>query len=384
MRLFWLSGLVNKLSLGPKRLRKTLSLLLGFCSLFAASISSASALPGGEYLLTVTRPGSTLNIIDVAADKLVKQCDLGVGPGSGTLVVSPDAKVAYVLGNYFSDVYGVELDSCDVIFSTRQSEGNIRVKSIGSLTLSPDGKTLYTHQNRVRLERDHYEVLDSTIAAFDTQAGLDTLAHKVFTSPRQITILDRLETGELILGGQDVFLMNPETGTYETLLESLSLKDPAFAPRDVLTVWPLSSINNEFIRLFSTAKWGDEPGNLETADWLWGYESVDLATGEAKSTIFGPLEVALFSGARRPHHPNEMYGVLNFLKVYDIESATEIRSTPVDHSYYTLNFSKSGDKLYLLGADADIGVFDPDSLEKLGVIPLPGDGSLANSVVIER
>ena len=362
---------------------EAVALMVGLLAVLSFPVA-ASPLTSGEYLLTVTRPGSTLNIIDMNTDQLVKQCDLGVAPGSGTLVAAPNADIAYVLGNGFSDVYGVELDTCEVVFSTRQSEDNIRVKSIGSLTLSPDGKTLYTHQNRVRLERDHYEVLDSAIAAFDTQGGLNTLASNVFTSPRQITILDRLESGELVLGGPDVFLMNPDTGEYQVILESQSLNDPAFAPRDVLTVWPMGSINDEFIRFFSTARWTDEPGNLETADFVWGYESVDLATGEAKSTIFGPLEVALFSGARRPNHLNEMYGVLNFLNVYDIESASLVRSVPVDHSYYTLNFSKSGDKLYLSGADADVAVYDPDSLEKLAVIPLPGDGSLANSVVIER
>ena len=56
----------------------------------------------------------------------------------------------------------------------------------------------------------------------------------------------------------------------------------------------------------------------------------------------------------------------------------------MEHSYYTLNFTRDGKKLYLLGADADIGVFDPDSLEQLAVIPLPGDGSLANSAVIQH
>ena len=365
------------------RIIKTLGAACGLLA-SAACLGVDGPLPKGDYLLTVSRPGATLNIVDVTSDTLVRQCDLGVGPGSGTLVPSPDGKIAYVLANHFSDVYGVELDTCEVVFSTQQSADGVRVKSMASVALSPDGKRLYTHQNRVRLHRDHYELLDTVIAEFDTAGGVNTRATRTFPAPRQITILDRLESGELLLGGQDVYLMDHETGDYSVLMKSLNPEDPDFGPRDVLTVWPLSSINNEFIRLYSTVRWTDEPGDMDAAEFVWGYESVDLKTGEAASTIFGPLEVALFSGARRPGHPNEMYGVLNFLKAYDISTQTELRSIPVEHSYYTLNFTRDGKKLYLLGADADIGVFDPESLEQLAVIPLPGDGSLANSAVIQH
>ena len=341
-----------------------------------------SPLASGEYLITVSRPGATLNIVSTENDSIVRQCDLGVLPGSGTVVANADTRVAYVLANRFSDVYGVDLDTCEVVFSTQQSEGNVRVKTMASLVLSPDGRTLYTHQNRVRILNDHYELLEPVIAEFATDGGLNTKAQRFIPGPRQITIMDRLENGNLILGGQDVFEMDVESGKYKVLIKSLNHEDPAYAPRDVLSVWPMSSNHNVFTRLYSTARWLGEPGDLNNAEWLWGYERVDLSTGEAASPIFGPLEVALFSGTIRPNHENEMYGVLNFLKAFDIETQTELRSVPVDHSYYTLAFTADGKKLYILGADADIALYDPDTLEKLKNIPLPGDGSLANGVMV--
>lgn len=352
--------------------------------LFSPLSLAMDALPAGEYLLTVTRPGSTLNIIDTASDKVVRQCDLGVRPGSGTIAISPDQKTAYVLANSFSDVYGVDLDTCDVVFSTQQSTGNTRVKSMASMALSVDGARLYTHQTRVRIHSDHYELLDTVVAEFDTRGGLNTLASRTLPAPRQITILEMQENGALLLGGPDVYRMDLRSGDYEVIIKSLNHEDPEYAPRDVLTVWPMGRVNNEFSRLFSTARWLGEPGDLANAEWLWGYESVDLATGEAASTLFGPLEVALFSGVTRPNHRNEMYGVLNYLKVYDVPTKTELRSTSVPHSYYTLNFTQDGSKLYLLGADADVGVYDPETLEQQTIIPLPGDGSLSGSVMIQR
>lgn len=357
---------------------------ISLASALLASVAHSKPLDKGEYLVTVARPGSQLYIVDTTTDSLYKTCDLGVAPGPGSVVMSPDNHIAYVLSNRFGDVYGVELDTCETVFSTQQSGDGVRVKSLGSITVSPDGKYVYTHQNRVKIHSDRYELLAPQLAVFDISHGVNAKPVKTFDAPRQVTILDRLESGEVILAGPDIYQMDPETGAYKTILNSRSDDNPEYAPKDVLTVWPLGSINNEFIRLFSTARWGDEVGNLDTADWVWGYEKVDLKTGEAVSTVFGPLEVALFSGARRPQHTDKMYGVLNYLREYDITTQTELRSIPLEHSYYTLNFSRDGSKIYLLGADADIAVYDADTFTKLGNIPLGGDGSMANSVVFTR
>ncbi len=338
-----------------------------------------------QFLITVTRPDTTLHLVDINSDTIVRQCHMqDIGPGPGTVVMAPDKKTAFVLANHFGEVYGIDIDTCELVFSTQQTEANIRVKSLASLTLSPDGTKLYTHQNRVKLMNDHYELLAPQIAVFDTRAGINVKASQTFAAPRQITIMDTLDSGDILLGGQDIFQMNPETGDYHTLLKSLSHSDPQFAPRDVLTVWPMGTINHEMVRLYSTAKFNGEPGDMNNAQLLWGLEKVDLATGIADSTEFGPLTTALFSGARRPGHPDKMYGTLNYLKEYEISSQTELRSLELEHTYYTLNFNKDGSKLYLLGADADIAVYNADTFDKITNIQLTGDGSMANNVVFER
>jgi quinohemoprotein amine dehydrogenase beta subunit len=336
-----------------------------------------------DYLATVSRP-NVLNLIDLHDNKVVRNCELPGVPAPGTLVVSPDRNVAYTLTAAFSDVYGVDLDTCEVVFSTRQSDGNVRVKSIASLAISPDGKEIYTHQNRVTLNSDHYHVEPSKVAVFDTSAGLDSRPVRSFDAPRQVTIMATGADGSLYLGGPDIYRMNVTTGEYEVALASRTREDPRYSQRDILTVWPIGEVNNALHRMYSVARFQEGSDDLETADWLWGYEQVDLETGEVAEKDFGPLQVVLFTSLRRPGHPDKVYGVLSQLQEFDASTATLVRSIDLEHTYYCINFSTDGNRIYLSGALSDVAVYDADTLEKIANIQLGGDMGMANSYVFSR
>ena len=361
------------------------SLVLGACSKEAMDPATpASEEPQSrDYMATVSRP-NILNLIDLHDNTLVRQCELPGGAAPGTLVVSPDREIAYVLADGFGDVYGIALDSCELVFSTNQSQGDIRVKSIGSIAISPDGREIYTHQNRVQLQRDRYLLQAPQIAVFDTSAGLDTQPVRSFDGPRQVTVMATDASGSLYLGGPDIYRMDVATGDYEIALASRSLEDPAYSQRDVLTVWPLGEVNDELIRMYSAARYRGESGDMDNADWIWGYERVDLKTGETEDRDFGPLEVVLFTGMRRPGHLDKMYGVLTQLKEFDVPSQSVTRTIELEHTYYCVNFSTDGSRLYLSGALSDVAVYDADSLEKITNIQLRGDMGMANSYVFNR
>jgi len=337
-----------------------------------------------EFLITVTRPNTTIHLIDLQTNEVIRQCDLPAGPGPGTLVMSPDNSIVYILTNHFSDIYGVNIDNCDVVFSTQQSTDNIRVKSIASIAISPDGKEVYTHQNRVKLMNDHYELLPPQIAAFDTSAGLKVKASRTFDSPRQVTIMDTLESGELVIGGQDIFLMDIHSGKYDVILPSLNDKQPGYSGKDVLSVWQMGKINNEFYRMYSRAKFNGKQGDLANAEYVLGHETVNLKTGKAQAKDFGPVETVLFTSIRRPGQLNRVYATLNDLKEYDSTTQKLIRSIDLAHTYYCINFSHDGSKIYLSGALDSVAVYDPDTLEKLAHIKLTGDGSMSTSIIFKR
>lgn len=363
-------------------------MLLSACqgSNFKEEMTSSIATSGldKEYLITVTRPDTTVHIVDLQTNEVIRQCDLPAGPGPGTLVMSPDNSIVYILTDHFSDIYGVNIDNCEVVFSTQQSIEGIRVKSIASIAISPDGKEIYTHQNRVRILNDRYELLPPKIAVFDTSAGLSVNPSRSFDAPRQITTMDTLESGELVIGGQDIFLMDIQSGKYEVILPSLNEKHPGYSAKDVMSVWQLGKVNNEYYRMYSRAKFNGEDGDWENAEYIWGHETVDLKTGKAQAKDFGPLETVLFTSMRRPGQLNRVYGTLNDLKEYDANTQKLIRSIDLPTSYYCINFSHDGSKIYLSGAIDSIVVFNADTFEKLAHIQLTGDGSLSQSIVFKR
>jgi quinohemoprotein amine dehydrogenase beta subunit len=245
--------------------------------------------------------------------------------------------------------------------------------------MSVDGKQIYTHQNPVILHSDHYEIQPARVAIFDTAAGLDVPPVKILPAPRQVTIMGAGADGTIYLGGRDVYAMNPETGDVEIAIASASLNDPNFALRDVLTIWNIGADSGEFYRMYSSAEYADDSQNLETARWHWGYERVDLTTGETQSREFGPLEEVLFSSIRRPGHPHQVYAVLNNLVKFDASELRILDSQSLNHSYYCINFTPDGSRVVLAGAANEVAVHDAETLEKLGSVMMPGDMSMSST-----
>lgn len=361
-------------------------LLVSACSqtLSPSESTSANAAQTRDFMVVVNRP-NLVNLIDLSDNKIVRSCELPGTSAPGTVVLSPDNRIAYVLADHFSNLYGIDLDNCEIVFSAFQSYANVRVKSLASIAISPDGKEIYTHQNPTRLLSDHFEVMDTQVAVYNTADGLNAQLVRTYPAPRQVTIMATDRQGTLYLGAPDIYAMDPKTGETRVAIKSRGLEDKRFSPRDSLTVWPIGSVSNEFIRMYTTAKYKDDSQNPDTAEWLWGYERIDLTTGEAESREFGPLEVVLFTGMTRPGDKNQMYAVLTQLKKFDVSKQQEVMSVDLEHTYYCINFSTDGSKIYLGGTFNDIAIYDADTLEKLGNIQLAGgDMSMSTMQVFSR
>ena len=113
-------------------------------TLSGSALATGPALEKGhEYLLVANYPNN-IHVIDTETDTLFKSCDLPGSFGPNTIQVAPDGKTAYILTNRYEDIYGIELDTCEVTFHAPMAlKAGERTKSIFSIAISPDG-----HQHR--------------------------------------------------------------------------------------------------------------------------------------------------------------------------------------------------------------------------------------------
>lgn len=340
---------------------------------------------GHEYMVVTNYPNA-IHVIDLKSDRLYKSCKLPDSYGPGVTQMSPDGKTAYILNNHYEDIYGIDLDTCNVRFHAALSKDPaVRTKSVFSLAVSQDGKELYTILDSTELHTDHYFVRPTRLAVYNTNAGLDASPARTFPVPRQITVMEAGDDGTLYMAGADIYKMNVKTGKIGVAIPSRNWQRPLYAPPDVLTAWPIQSVNKQFTTLYTTARFKDKSMNPNTADWLYGFMNIDLKTGKTETVDFGPITEIYFTGMLSPKDPNQLFAVLNHLAKYDVKQQKMIASADLDHSYYCIAMNHAGTKVYLAGTMNDVAVYDADTLKKLGNIQIPGgDMAITTAQVFTR
>ncbi|CAL93859.1 quinohemoprotein amine dehydrogenase subunit beta [Azoarcus olearius] len=341
---------------------------------------------GHEYLVVANRPNN-LHVVDLQSNTLYKTCPLPDAFGPGTAQISPDRRTAYILNNRFEDIYGIDLDTCEVRFRAHMAQAdNERAKAIFSFAISADGKSLYAVQNPTTLHRDHYRVGEPRFVVYDTAAGLDAKPVRSFPAPRQATVMQAAldGSGAVYMAGANLYRVDPATGTFTTTLPIRDWQRPGYAPPDVLYAWPIQTPTKDFTLLYTTARVADA-SKPESAEYRYGLLNVNLQTGEAEAPEFGPLTEIYFSGVRWPKDRNIMFGLLHRLAKYDIKAQKLLEAVELEHTYYALLTNASGSRLYLTGTFNDIAVYDAETLKKVTNVQLPGgDMSLGTGQVFMR
>ncbi|OPX55126.1 quinohemoprotein amine dehydrogenase subunit beta [Oceanospirillum multiglobuliferum] len=363
----------------------TVGAVLAGCSANSSQPMSQNALPNGmqgnghEYLLTVTRPNQ-LHVIDTETNKLLRSCDIPGSFGNGSIAISPDGRTAFVLSNKMEDVYGIDITNCETTFSALQSYDNVQVKTFISMAISPDGKELYTIQNPVRKLRDRFETMAPRLAAFNIADGLNAKPIRTFPVDRRITKIATQQNGEVILGGGDIKAINPKTGETRliTALQNWERAPDKWVPPDAFAMHTMGEHIGEFVMPYFTIRWNGEPGDESKADFLWGHVRIDLKTGAVENFETVPFEFIVFNWVTDPKDKDVMYGSFNQLSKHNLKTGETLNVLGMDHTYYNLNMTTDGKKLYVGGAGNNISIHDPDTLAKLGSIPLVGDMSTAD------
>ncbi len=350
--------------------------------LFAAGLALgliAGPAEARDLLVTIAKPAN-LYVFDVASRSLEKDCPLGVDASPGVIAMSPDRSIAYALVNHWEDIIGIDIATCERVFYAKQSDDDVRRKSIASLAVSKDGKEIYSVRNPTRMHADRYEVLEPELAVFGADGGLTAKPKAVHPAPRRSTVMATDAKGDLYIAGHDIYRVDPKSGAIEVAIANANWDRPTYSPPDVLAFWPAWEQNNEMLLLYTAAVFTDEKQE-ELADFVWGYQAVDLEDGSTEIDDFASLEVLMFSAVRDPRDAKHLYGVYTQLSKHDLESGELIKRVDLPHTYYGVNVSTDGKEIFVGGTNDDIGIYDADSLERIGEMRVPSGGDMGVSTL---
>ena len=334
-----------------------------------------------NYLVTETRPNKIV-LADLETNKVINECKTDESFSPGGIVLSPDYKVAYILGGYGEEIAGYEIETCKKVFHTSLTQGNIRAKSLFGLAVNEDGTKVYAIYNRTEMLNDRYKVLAPHFSVYNVADGLDAKPVKSFEMPRQTTVVSTGKDGSVYVVGTDLYKINPNTGDIKVAKKIVKWGKEGYSDLDSAANYIIGQQTGDLTALYATVKY-DDPKNPsdEEGTTYWGITSVDLNTGEIIQQEISEYETLMFTAIRSPKDSNILYGVLNDLTKFDLKEQKVLKRVVTDHTYYSVVPSMDGDKLYLGSCLDDIAVYDAQTLEKIGKIQLSGDmGSAALQV----
>ncbi|MBZ0216989.1 MAG: hypothetical protein K8F25_10585, partial [Fimbriimonadaceae bacterium] len=157
-----------------------------------------------------------------------------------------------------------------------------------------------------------------------------------------------------------------------------------YSPPDILDVWSQFEQAGIFSTPYYAVRTDKEP--TDPTAYITGMLTMNLETGEFKLVDIENTDIFYFSTVVSPTNPNHAFGVYNNLTKMDLENGKPLKRVDLDHSYYDINISSDGSEVYVGGTLGDIGVYSTETLEKIGVIQMPGSASQGISTlrVVQR
>ena len=369
--------------MNPNRIFVRALVTLALFTMVACSTSRSQSAPR-DYLLTATKP-DRLFVLDPMTQTVKSEFKIPDARGHiGTIVPSPDGKIAYLLVNKLESIVGIDLDTGKMVFRADLSTPTERVKSIFAFDVTPDGREIIVHELPTRLDLGEYHVQEPRFAVFDTRAGTSAKPVRHFPAPRRIhMILSKKDGKSFYAVGFELYEYDLQTGKLIEQRGIRSWERPSYGIPDLLAFWPVSEPTGVFSSpIFSVAGAAkDGSGGVAKTALM----TLDLNSGKLAYNDFEETAVVIFSTAISPT-PGEAFGVYSQLTKIDTKTNTLAKRVDLDHTFYTVNVSSDGKSVYLGGTMCDVATYDAQTLEKKGNIRLPGcpDQSLASLRVIRR
>lgn len=347
-------------------IRRLLLPAIAGCGALAMLWLPASA---AEYAVTASKPDN-LYVIDMKGREIVKHYKIP-GPGNSVTAVEVASNgIVYAVVNNYKDITGIDLRTGKEVFRAKTAHAaDERTINLG-LAISPDGSKIYSYEIPARTHPDRYEALPTRISVYAADGGLEATPVKEFTDvPRRIHILIANPDGKRLYAlGWDLYTLDAETGEILDTYPLRNWRRENAGPPDMLNFWPMHETSGVFSSLLTYVRTDLEESDPEA--FVLGALTLDVETGEADIRPFKVEPRVYFTGTVAPDRRHLFAGYL-MLSKFDLETGQELKTVPLDHSYYQINLSFDGSEVYTAGTMCDIGVYSTEDLSKLGEVVLP-------------
>ena len=350
-------------------------------ALIRGAADPAQAAPGWGALRDIIVVGAKPNllfVVDPAARKVLHRYGIpGDGPPN-SISVSPDGRIAYVLTDHFNAISGINLDTGEQVFRAVLSTATERVRSIGGIAVSRDGKELFVQENATRILPSEYRVQPARIAIYGTSGGLDAKPLRTFATPRRLILMLPSVDGRLLYGlGWDLYAFNTRDGSLVSTTKVSHWDRPNASVPDVFAPLPLFEQSDVFSWPYYYTRTDKKPEEMGFANT--GILTFDLRTGALDMRDFAGTVVPLISSVVDPTDHAKIYSVASTLNKIDLRKTQLEQSIDLPHTYYNVNVSSDGRYVYVAGGMNDIGVYSADNLRRVATIALTDSGDMALS-----
>jgi len=348
--------------------------LLGTTLLIASADTPALA----KDILLQGMLHNQLNILDGDKDEVI-----GTVTTKGKKVTNftwdpKDLDKIYTITDWGQQIEQLDLKEKKWVRTIRLGGSGVKVRAL-DIELNPaNPNLLYALSLRQRWLTD--EIVDMAPAVL----VIDLAAEKVVKEieiPRGCTnIFFGYDGSEFYITGRDVFVYDPMTGKQVNFLGLAHPTVTGVDPQISLNIWRLHDQSGMAMVLV---------GSLATANNLpyQGYYTIDLKKKSTEGSMklvtdIGPL-YNQFSAVVSPDR-KYYYMVLNKVEKRDFATNRLLATADVDKSYYSIQISSDGKKVYLGGGGDSILIYDTETMKLLKKLDTPGDAVLTHFRVQKR
>lgn len=305
---------------------------------------------------------NALQIVDCETDTVIKTLPV-YSDYILQATYSHDGKRYYL--SALHSVYVFDTKSHTLIDTFNFSQELSKVTVTG-LSVSTDNKKLFLSANIVKKKQNipKLNVLPPQLIVFDIEKKKMIKNYPIPYMVTQILTL-RNDANKLLLLGTDLVELDLKTGKMKKVVGIMNPSEGEEG-KNCLAFWDNGSPGDHGI--FTSPYY--------TATGM-GYFFIDRNTG--KVDMLAGKDVWFEYSTTLSPDKKYLYGVMDELIKMDATTGETIKAVPVQQgTCYPINITSDGKKIYVGPGGADVSVYDADTLELLGVIPLYGDGVAAH------